>query len=298
METSRPFLSEILGEVEQAPGVRQRLIAELEGMLEQRTVVCFYTSFAFPVRIQDRDADMLEAVLHGRSLEKGLTLVIDSPGGDPLAAERIISVCRSYTGGDFEVVVPRRAKSAATMVCLGASKIWMGETSELGPIDPQVIVQAGESLSVHSAYEMIESYKRLVRQATRAKGRIEPYLQQLAAYNAADIEAYEREQALAESIALEALRTGMMKGSTEKAIRRRIRPFLDPRVRLAHRRRIGPDMAQKAGLCVARMDIQGHLWNKVLELHERATYVVSTKFMKLVESRDHSFTVSAPAQGA
>ncbi len=35
------------------------------------------------------------------------------------------------------VSVPRRAKSAATLISLG-DEIHMGELSELGPIDPQV----------------------------------------------------------------------------------------------------------------------------------------------------------------
>ena len=38
----------------------------------------------------------------------------------------------------FLAVVPRRAKSAATLLALGADEIHMGLMSELGPIDPQI----------------------------------------------------------------------------------------------------------------------------------------------------------------
>jgi hypothetical protein len=38
----------------------------------------------------------------------------------------------------FEVIVPHMAKSAATLICFGASCIHMGPTAELGPVDPQV----------------------------------------------------------------------------------------------------------------------------------------------------------------
>ena len=38
----------------------------------------------------------------------------------------------------FVVAVPRMAKSAATLVCLGADEIHMGLTSQRGPIDPQI----------------------------------------------------------------------------------------------------------------------------------------------------------------
>ena len=60
--------------------------------------------------------------------------MINSPGGSGLAAERMINVLRSYSGiGEYWAIVPAKAKSAATMVCLGASKILMGPASELGP---------------------------------------------------------------------------------------------------------------------------------------------------------------------
>jgi ClpP class serine protease len=36
------------------------------------------------------------------------------------------------------VVVPDQAKSAATLIALGADEILMGPASDLGPIDPQI----------------------------------------------------------------------------------------------------------------------------------------------------------------
>ena len=87
--------------------------------------------------IDDSDSTMIEEVLRNLDLSNGLALIINSPGGDGLAAERIINVCRKYSKtNEFWAIVSDKAKSAATMVCFGASKILMSETSELGPIDP------------------------------------------------------------------------------------------------------------------------------------------------------------------
>lgn len=69
--------------------------------------------------------------------KKRILLVLSSPGGDIAAAYFIAKLCREYTQVDFEVAVPRQAKSAATLICCGADKIHMGSLSELGPIDPQ-----------------------------------------------------------------------------------------------------------------------------------------------------------------
>ena len=109
-----------------------------------RPVVSFFTSHLHPVNIEDSDVDALENLLLHLDLSDGLMLYIDSPGGSPLAAERIIKMCRSYSGtGEFWAFVAGKAKSAATMICLGASKIIMSETAELGPVDPQFIVREG-----------------------------------------------------------------------------------------------------------------------------------------------------------
>lgn len=68
---------------------------------------------------------------------KPILLILNTPGGDVAAAYLISKLCREHTAASFEVAVPRRAKSAGTLICCGADKIHMGSLSELGPIDPQ-----------------------------------------------------------------------------------------------------------------------------------------------------------------
>ncbi len=50
-------------------------------------------------------------------------------------------------------LVPRNAKSAATLICLGAKEIHMGVMSQLGPIDPQI--NGRPILGISSALEKI-----------------------------------------------------------------------------------------------------------------------------------------------
>jgi ClpP class serine protease len=125
-------------EVNQTHELRKPLLEKLQKLREGRAIVSFFIGFQSNVPLMQSDADMIEEVLCNTDTSRGLTLILDAPGGDGLAAERIIRACRSYTKKDFEAIVPARAKSAATMVCLGADRILMGKTSELGPIDPQV----------------------------------------------------------------------------------------------------------------------------------------------------------------
>ncbi len=68
---------------------------------------------------------------------KDILLVIHSTGGSVEAAYLISKTCIRLSKVNFVVAVPRKAKSAATLISLGADEIHMGLMSELGPIDPQ-----------------------------------------------------------------------------------------------------------------------------------------------------------------
>ena len=119
---------------------RRRLIREIEAATG-RILLC-YVSLERPITPSDtfdliRLLDMIES---GASI----TLLLDSPGGMIDPAEKMVHLlreaCRPPSGSDggFEVVVPDQAKSAATLMALGADRIVMSDSSELGPIDPQV----------------------------------------------------------------------------------------------------------------------------------------------------------------
>ncbi|MGB9887821.1 MAG: SDH family Clp fold serine proteinase [Moorellales bacterium] len=75
----------------------------------------------------------LEAL--GRSAR--LDLFLYTRGGDVLTPWRLINLLREYADR-LAVLVPFRAYSAGTLICLGADEIVMGRMGELGPIDPSV----------------------------------------------------------------------------------------------------------------------------------------------------------------
>lgn len=72
-----------------------------------------------------------------------IALLIRSPGGHPDAAYRLATLLRRHCGG-FVAVVPSWAKSAATLLALGADEIVLGDSGELGPLDVQLPVPQGE----------------------------------------------------------------------------------------------------------------------------------------------------------
>lgn len=66
-----------------------------------------------------------------------ILLVLQSGGGKIEPAYLISKTCKRLCNNKFIVTIPRRAKSAATLISLGAAELHMGLLSELGPIDPQ-----------------------------------------------------------------------------------------------------------------------------------------------------------------
>jgi hypothetical protein len=70
--------------------------------------------------------------------DKDVVLFLLSPGGAGEPAYQISKLCKSYAKSSFKVIVPRFAKSAATLLAIGADEIHMGPLGQLGPIDPQI----------------------------------------------------------------------------------------------------------------------------------------------------------------
>jgi hypothetical protein len=87
--------------------------------------------------VRDAFFSARSALIETRQKGKKIVLIIDSLGGDAKSAYQLAKLLRRYCGG-FVAVVPRFAKSAATLLTLGADEIILGRCAELGPLDPQI----------------------------------------------------------------------------------------------------------------------------------------------------------------
>lgn len=91
----------------------------------------------FSGEIRSFSAIFFEEMLRRVQPEQDLHLLLETPGGDGEAAIRLIRQLQSRCSR-LTVVVPHQAKSAGTLLVLGAHQIVTGSTSDLGPIDPQM----------------------------------------------------------------------------------------------------------------------------------------------------------------
>ena len=287
MTDKDPFIA-IQQERMQDLSTRRPLFQKLAKHLK-RPIVTFLTSFSHPVVMEDADAEMLENVLRSEDLSNGVALMISSPGGLPLAAERIIRILRSYSGTkEYWAIVPGKAKSAATMVCFGASKILMGPTSELGPIDPQTF----SGKQVVSVHHVIDSYQSLFDKASKGNDRLEPYMQQLARYNETEINHLKHERDLAADIALRCLQTGMLCDLKPKEIEKNMDIFLKPGISKTHGRPIYREEAKNCGLNIEFCDHESDLWNLIYELYIRSYQLTNSSSPKVIETDSGTAQVS------
>ena len=91
-----------------------------------------------------------------------LNLLIESGGGDPDVAFNTANVLRSCCN-NMTAYVPRWAKSAATLICLGANDIVLSFGAQLGPLDTQVVdpriseLERGVYISALSAFKALNA---------------------------------------------------------------------------------------------------------------------------------------------
>lgn len=277
-------------EVYQRWELRRDLIEKIEKKLNAKVIVYFTSFNSEEAMISDTDAEMIENILSTEYDGGKIALIINSAGGLGLAAERIVNVCRAYSDGQFEVIVPHMAKSAATLICFGCSCIWMSPTAELGPVDPQIKYFSDTIISDNkgqwiSAEEYVNSYEKLLKEATSGKAkRIEALIQQLSRYDARYIEQLISAQALSENISIKLLKTGMMSTFAEKTIKTKIKNFLIHKQTASHGRMITMAEAQECGLKVEEIKLKSELWNWIWEIFVRADWVVSVHSKKILES--------------
>jgi len=67
-----------------------------------------------------------------------LDIIVDSGGGDIDAAYNLAMLFRKFGHQELNFIIPRWAKSAATLLVCSGNKILMTPVAELGPLDPQI----------------------------------------------------------------------------------------------------------------------------------------------------------------
>jgi ClpP class serine protease len=194
---------------------RQALIEKIESKLGSKLIV-YVAKPNFP--IDYNDITIVGSMLASVGEADTIDLIIQSGGGVGTVAEKVVEMIRQYAKKEFRVVVPNLAKRAATMIALGSNKIFMGVTSELGPIDPQILTIQGGVQHWISAQSFIDARDRLEKLTSDSIKKNEPfqaYIAQLSAINSGFIDHCEKSMMFAKDFATKCLSKCMLSGQPD-----------------------------------------------------------------------------------
>jgi hypothetical protein len=150
---------------------RQGLIKAISGKTG-RHLICYVSGLHTMI---DRDDTVwLVDLLHNVPCGEDLDFLLHTGGGDIDAAEKLVLMIRQKVGtATLRVIVPDFAKSAGTLIALGADLIVMSDTSELGPIDPQVIRSDSDgNRMAHSVLSYLEAFEHHAEALKQDPGNI------------------------------------------------------------------------------------------------------------------------------
>jgi hypothetical protein len=234
---------------------RQQLIGAYEDAFGCRLVVLIDAIFPFSVTY-------FEELIFDADPSQDLHLLLASPGGDGETAIRLVRAAQSRCR-ELVVIVPDVAKSAATLLAMGAHRLLMGPTSDLGPVDPQFQLPSGALAAAKDIIAAVDDATAKVEQS--------PDTYPIHAALLGDITALMVQQArsaLARTTALveEALSSCTGRGPNEVAdLRERLRePLID--LPTSHAAVFGATDAEAAGLPVEKADPRSHQWQLLWRL--------------------------------
>ncbi|MGA2223608.1 MAG: ATP-dependent Clp protease proteolytic subunit [Syntrophobacteraceae bacterium] len=124
--------------------IKQRFSAEVNGILLRHLGVlnnyCVLGIMDWKTLITQWDLDQIYGSIKvlNPDCKKDILLILYSPGGNIEPGYQISKLCKLFSKNKFVAAVPRQAKSAATLIAIGADEIHMGLLGQLGPIDPQL----------------------------------------------------------------------------------------------------------------------------------------------------------------
>lgn len=243
---------------------RQHLIREIEAANGGNTLLCMVSEHGQIQRgvTTAGIVDLLHNVPHGKPID----LLLNSPGGDIDTAEKIITLIRKRAeAAPVRVIVPDFAKSAATLIALGANRVVMSHTSELGPIDPQVeLTDINGVNTIHSAQNYVDSYDKHAKKLREDPGDPVARLM-LDMLDPVVLEKLKRIIKRSTVIASALLQTAMIKDADEAD--EAARKLADTNQWHSHGQMIGYEQCTKIGLQITYLNPKSDVWESIWRLY-------------------------------
>ncbi len=250
--------------------------------------------------LSSEDIPVLGNVLLALGDVKTLNLIIHSPGGDGMVVEKFVSLCRGQCQR-FRVLVPNEAKSAATLIALGADEIVMGPQSELGPIDAQVRIVVSNVPRFISAQSYIDARDNLLKQYTEQVSKGEntgATMQMLATLDLPFVAECEHLMEFGREVARKFLNGHMFRTAHNRAAK--VKKVVDTMSSVkrfkVHGRTINGQLARELGLKVDLRSAADAFWQKIWQYYTRADMALGRAAGTKLFETEHELLMATPAK--
>ncbi|MDR3067946.1 MAG: ATP-dependent Clp protease proteolytic subunit [Cellulomonas sp.] len=235
---------------------RQALIRRYEELTGARLIVMVDQIFS-------HSTTLLEELLTGADPEQPLHLMLSSPGGDGEVAVRLVRAMQARCSR-LVIAVPDMAKSAATIMCMGANEILMTAASDLGPVDPQFPIDG----RLVGAKEIEQAVKDAEERIAKVPESYPMYAGLLSDVNMLMVEQARAAMLRSYTLIDEALACSGLNPADRKKIAEKAKgPLVDDAK--SHGATVGPVQARSMGLPVTTVEPDSESWRLVWALWTR-----------------------------
>lgn len=242
-------------------------------MKTNRNVIIYYsgwlsTSPDLPNGIDDSDKNGFMAMVNDLNFNKGLDLILHTPGGDTAATESLIHYLHNIFGNDIRAIVPQLAMSGGTMLACSCKEIIMGKQSSLGPIDPQINGMSGQ--------EILDEFTQAKKEIEENPSCIPLWQVIISKYSPTLITSCQNAIEWSEIILKEALGNYVFDEDSEKinTIVRALNSHDDTKT---HNRHLPPNKCKEIGLNISMMEDDDDLQDLILSIHHCCMKIFTTE---------------------
>lgn len=286
-----PTWDEILNEIGSAGNIfdvtRRKYIKKLSEHTGRNTII-YYSAFlqkqslsgrGVDFSINDNDKNGFMTVVSKLDRNKGLDLILHTPGGSVSATESIVNYLKSIFGTNIRAIVPQIAMSAGTMIACSCKSIVMGKQSNLGPIDPQFM-----GIPAHG---ILEEFNRIIDEVKSDPQKIIVWREILKNYTPTLIGECEKAIKWSESMVKDWLGQNMFLNDPDKTNKALyvIEYLGSHKKTLSHSKHLHIDELEKIGLKIEKMETDQLLQDSILSVHHAAVIsMTQTNAIKIIEN--------------
>lgn len=280
-------LTEITTEAAKGPSAsdntRRKYISQLADHTK-RNVIGYYSGFLSKPGIQlldinDEDMNGFMMAVHRLDRNKGLDLILHTPGGSIASTESLVNYLHLMFNRDIRVIVPQIAMSAGTMIACSSKEIILGKQSSLGPIDPQ--------LRGIPAQGVINEFKKALKEFKEDRDSLQIWQFIIQQYRPTFLGQCQQANEWTRTFVSEKLKTVMFSGDpeAEQKAARIVDALSDTDEHKSHERHIPMAKCIEIGLRIKPLEDDAVLQDLVLTVHHCYMYaLMNTNAYKIIEN--------------